>query len=219
LRSVFVYDIVSAENSICYFIRKELVMKNLYRIPLIERFIDASKPPSSGNKLVCMNIRGIGVFIYYREDADLNIVGLSKTLVGIKDTECLIEADTPQEAIEKFYNEWEGAKTGGDSPESKALWISEKRKTLQYPPCELMHRNKRNELTCGKPVDAYDDAGEYGMCTLEGYDSPDDCPVSDFFQLVCNKGDDIEIRIVVEGFSIIRPCDVGYVEQKELAES
>jgi hypothetical protein len=194
-------------------------MKNLYLIPLIERFIDASKPPSSGDKLVCINVNGIGTFIYYREDADLNIVRILRILVGRRDTQCLVEADTPQEAIEKFYNEWEGAKIGGNDPESKALWISDRTEILQYPSCELIHRNKRNELTCGEPVDVYDDAGEYGMCTLEGYDSPDDCPVSDFCQLVCNKGDDIRIRTVVEGFSVIRPSDVGYVAQKGLAFS
>jgi hypothetical protein len=194
-------------------------MKNLYLIPLIERFIDTTKPTGSGNKLVCININNVGAFIYYQEDADLNIVGISRTLVGRKDTQCLIEAYTPQEAIKKFYNEWQGAKIGGNSPESKALWISKERKILQYPSCELMHRNKRNELTCGEPVDAYDDAGEYGMCTLEGYDSPDDCPVSDFCRLVCDKGDDIEIKTVVEGFSVIRPSEVGYVSRKGLAES
>ena len=82
-----------------------------------------------------------------------------------------------------------------------------------------MHRNKRGELTCGGPVGMYDDAGEYGMCTLEGYDSPDNCPVSDFCSLVCNKGDDIEIKMVIEGFSVIRPCDIGYVAQKGLTFS
>jgi hypothetical protein len=59
------------------------------------------------------------------------------------------------------------------------------------------------------------------MCALEEFDAPCgyDCPASDFYSLFCDNGDDIEVKTMIEGFEVIRPCDVGYVAQKGLAFS
>jgi len=44
--------------------------------------------------------------------------------------------------------------------------------------CELRHKNKREEYTCGELSDPSKEysSGIYGMCSIVGYGIPDSCP-------------------------------------------
>jgi len=104
-----------------------------------------------------------------------------------------IEAETKQAARRELVQDPNFLRNYNLAP------IDEKRKlqpfTLrkgvikQLPSCPLMHRNIKDEFTCGRPQYIVDDnwdtnsenfsiQGEYGMCVLQGYDAPDfpKCP-------------------------------------------
>ena len=52
-------------------------------------------------------------------------------------------------------------------------------KIERMPDCELRHKNRDGQYTCGEVTGEYaDNNGEFGMCVLQGYDIPesDHCP-------------------------------------------
>ena len=49
----------------------------------------------------------------------------------------------------------------------------------RVPDCEIRHKNKYGQYTCGEVTGEYDDLnGEFGMCAVQGYDVPEteECP-------------------------------------------
>ena len=54
------------------------------------------------------------------------------------------------------------------------------------PSCGLLHKSQDNRYICGEEVGPNGN-GEYGMCTIENYDSPDRCPMSNFWNCYYNR--------------------------------
>ncbi|MDD5454180.1 MAG: hypothetical protein PHW62_01590 [Candidatus Ratteibacteria bacterium] len=182
-------------------------MTNHYLIPIYERFIHMS---SFGSQVACLNIDDVGVFIYHDAGQALTTDFIRRHLTGRQKKACVVEAETIVLAIRKFYDEWEGAKIGGENEHAKALWIDrvdDQGKLTnsvieELPPCAIRHRNREGSLTCGRPIhdiDGYsfnfmekDDkffnlSGEYGMCGLEGYDYPEkNCPMIDYSDIAAD---------------------------------
>ena len=182
----------------------------LYEIPLYERFTIVGKP-SAFKKIKCLHIDEVGLFVHHDKKEQLKPDVIRKHLILRKETYCSVEANSPEEAIKIFYAEWDGAKIGGDSPESKALWINKEEKILELPRCDRLRKNKEGQFICGKLIEngILSGNGEFGMCVLGGSDHPLKlCPMTPFREQI----NDAPIEIV-QGFKIIR------AQQKELVKA
>ncbi len=169
-----------------------------YRIPLFERFIEMN---FFGGRCTCLHIDEVGVFIYHDSTQALTRDNIRHHLTRRRRIHCVVEAESVEMAIQKFYDEWDGANIGGKHEHAKALWIDRvqddgtpSHKLIEeLPPCSLRHRNRANAITCGTPVhdipnhpekddEHWNSNGEFGMCGLEGYDYPEsECPMIDYF--------------------------------------
>ena len=103
-------------------------------------------------------------------------------------TRCLIEAYNAEEAIRTFYDQWEGAKIGGEARMEKALWINTKVPMVGLPllPCELLHKSKDGRYLCGEEVGLQGN-GEFGMCILDKWDAPDECSLDKFYKVYSER--------------------------------
>ncbi len=183
----------------------------LYEIPLLQRHTKvgvSTSPGTFGKKVTCLHIDKVGLFVYYDDEKQLDPDFIRRHITLRGRTNCFIEADSAETAIDIFYREWEGAKIGGDEvPEAKALWIDRSKEILELPHCELMRKNKEDQFICGELLE--NGNGEFGMCVLEGYDAPDDCPVSEFQGKLYDKlhdkskTNDLPIE-TVKNFKLIR---------------
>jgi hypothetical protein len=128
-----------------------------------------------------------------------------------------VEADSPEKAVETFHNEWEGAKIGGETKESKALWIANEQYNEpieEYPYCESLHKNTKAQFICGEEDNEGQGIG--GMCVLEGYDSFEGCVIDAYKGLVSVLEDAkrLPIKTIEGGYRIIRVEDVMKEAQK-----
>jgi len=178
-----------------------------YRVRLLERFVNTHE---FSTKRKYLKVGEKGIFVSYREEKELDPRFINSHLIGVKPTCCVLEADNFEEAIKSFYNEWEGAKVGGTTKKSKALWIAEGCRILEMPPCNLINRNKKGEFICGKETICGN--GEFGMCVLDNCDPPDGCPIDHFESVIFEKeerGDLIERKIKINGekFILVKASD------------
>ena len=157
----------------------------LYEIPLWMRFV--GMPWLVLSKVKCLSIDEVGMFVYYEDEKELEIESLRRRLTFRRKTRCLVEAESPEEAVGKFYSEWEGARIGGEDPESKALWINAEEPILEFPDCEHRGKNSHGQFICGELEEDFQ-VGKFGMCMLEGYDAPfEDCPIHQFYQTMSKR--------------------------------
>jgi hypothetical protein len=146
----------------------------IYGVPILFRTRQVSNQSSCCSWEV---LDGVGFLLVYEENkkpAPDEMRGLRNLVSG---EQCLIEANSPQEAIDKFFNEWEGASIG---EKRKARWINEELPILELPPCCQLRKDTEGKFICG---DEEREAGQ-GLCILEDNcldDSPDDCPLSSFY--------------------------------------
>jgi len=155
----------------------------LWHIPLDEYFIRTGEFPMRSK---FMELDGIGFLLEYdnnnpkKFDPDF----IRHHLQGMRSSSTLIEAETIERAIEKFYMEYEGANIG---TKRRALRISDVTRITAVVWCERRHKNRIGEYICGEPVadnpeewvtdeDKESLSGTCGMCFLEGYDVPEYCP-------------------------------------------
>jgi hypothetical protein len=151
----------------------------LFMIPLCERFTNLRKPPVAWGKSRYVSVDGFGMLVYYDEEKDLTPENIRRYLIGLGKRRCYIDAGSLEEAVRKFHDEWEGAKVGGEGEERKALYIDKENAIIELPFCAKMGRNKKGEFICGELVE--EESGEWGMCVIEGYDPPEDCPILEVF--------------------------------------
>ena len=154
---------------------KREVPETVFWVPLQERFLEI------GLAIVtCKQIDEVGLFIYHDGKQELTPEFVRHHLIDRRDTNCIIEAGTPEEAIKIFHGKWEGAKIGGKDRKSKALWIDEGTPICGLPECALRHKNREGDYICGEEIGIQGN-GEFGMCVIENYDAPDDCSVDNFY--------------------------------------
>lgn len=145
-------------------------MKTIYRIPVLERFTIVGRERMFQRSKYLV-VDGIGVCVDYGADEDLDPRNIRRHLIGLRSSHALIEAESPERAIERFFSEFHGAHAGEKGPDSKALRIDREQPILEYPPCSLLHRSRDRRFICGPEV-GENGNGEFGMCVLEGYDEP-----------------------------------------------
>lgn len=164
---------------------------SLFEIPLYQRLIKTCHFPTIER---CLHIDEVGVYVRCSsDDPPLTTDYLRHFLTLREKTKAYIWAKDAKEAIQKLYDEWEGARVGGENPEAKALWINREEPISELPHCDKLHMNRREEFVCGRPIHSIEDHpdqhdehwnnnGEYGMCYLQGYSSPEDCPIAEFYR-------------------------------------
>lgn len=155
----------------------------LYRIPIHKRVASVAKNESFPKKEEILHVDAVGIFLIYNEENQKDVSFIRKYLIGRVSGYCILEANNPKEAIKKFHTEYDAVRIGGKRRKEKAMWINEKEYIFELPHCELLHRNKEGEFICGNLSEESDsDQGEWGMCVLEGYSSPPNCPISEFYK-------------------------------------
>lgn len=100
-----------------------------------------------GTKVAYLEILGKGVCVYYSDpNFDFSPLNISRYLVGISDqSRYYIEANSPREALDKFYKEVEGALVG---LEEQAISISHREPIEELPSCPFMKYNKNGNTVC-----------------------------------------------------------------------
>jgi hypothetical protein len=173
-----------------------------YEIPIEKRHIGDCHGFSEF--IECVEINGRGVYVYGNNKEELTPEYVRKCLVGITKLKRLIEASSPQEAIDFFHSKYRGAIIGGNGRKDKAAWIDETESILELPNCHDRHVNENGDLICGPEV-GDNGNGEFGMCVLEGFDPPShNCPVSTFLHGIAdNEGGAIETQ-EIGGFKVVR---------------
>ncbi len=154
--------------------------KRIFDVPLEERFVQMTRFET---QVTCMDVGNVGLFIYHDGTRELNPEFIRYYLRGRRTTDCLIEAHSAEEAIKIFYEQWEGAKIGGEARMKKALWINTKVPMIGLPllPCELLHKNKEGRYICGDDTGLHGN-GEFGMCILDKWDPPNECSLDKFYE-------------------------------------
>lgn len=151
-------------------------MDKIWNIPLYQRVI---RTDFGAVKTKLMELDNIGFFYKYNNEKNLDPDFIRRHIQLREATWALVKAPTVTQAINKFYEEWDGAKKGGGKKEeSKALWIDRNLMIRETPSCPLLNKNKEGQYICG--VETFNGNGEYGMCVLEQYDAPSDCPIADY---------------------------------------
>lgn len=180
-------------------------MLTVYRIPLLERFVEVGTRPIIGGIRKYVVVDGIGLLVEHAKGTDISQGEIRRHLIGERGTFALVEASSPAEAIHSFLSGWEGAKTGEKGPESMALRIDRKQPILEYPKCSLLHRSREKRYLCGPEV-GRDGNGEFGICVLEGFDGPDFyCPIAEFATHLSDKqlAKTLETE-TVDGYEVVR---------------
>ncbi|MFA5714924.1 MAG: hypothetical protein WC998_04250 [Candidatus Paceibacterota bacterium] len=155
---------------------------SFYEIPLKQRFTRISqRGPRLFSKNIFKEIDGIGLRIECDNEDELTVENIRRhgTLVG--DSSCIVEAENIQEAIRKFYKNWDGADIGGKEETAKALWIDRPKPIIGLPYCHFLRISDTDRFICGEQVQG-ECYGERGMCVLEpDIDPPPsgNCPINE----------------------------------------
>lgn len=174
----------------------------LYGIPLFRRVVNVTKSASClPKKTEIMHVDAVGIFLHYDEEGQKEINFIRSHLVCREHGKCFIEAGSVQRAIKRFSIKYEGARAGGRRMEARALWINQEEYIFELPHCDILHKNKEGEFICGKLSKEGDgNQGEWGMCVLEGYSSPENCVISEFYSNWRNKSVPF---VIVDGFKVV----------------
>lgn len=138
-----------------------------YRVPLKERF---TRITSGAPVLICagkyIEVDNIGIFVEFDKEDLVTPEMIRRCGTPIRETYCIIEANTLEEVIEKFYQNYEAANW-----ENPAVWIDEKGIIIKYPYCSFLSRTETGRFICG-PKLPNEECGTRGMCVLEWDISP-----------------------------------------------
>lgn len=164
---------------------------SLFEIPVCERVVSVSRNYRFGKKTVIMHVDSVGFFLHYdeewqRDDRDFIRSHLQQRVGG----NAYIEAASIREAVNKFYDEYEGAKVGGPGKSEKAIWINDKKFIHELPYCPKMRKNKGGQFVCSfeEGDEECDDNGGR-MCILENYEPPSNCVIAIFQKCIRDYGE------------------------------
>ncbi|MFA5169654.1 MAG: hypothetical protein WC420_02880 [Candidatus Paceibacterota bacterium] len=155
---------------------------SFYEIPLKQRFTRISqRGPRLFGKRIFKEVDGIGLMIEYDDEAELTVENIRRHILLVGDSSCIVESENIQEAIRKFYKNWEGANVGGKEETAKALWIDRLEPIIELPYCQFLRTSDTGRFICGEQVrgECY---GKRGMCVLEPDVEPPpsgNCPIDE----------------------------------------
>ncbi|MFH0852213.1 MAG: hypothetical protein V1845_01225 [bacterium] len=154
----------------------------LWQIPILMRWVKIGKGLNSAPIV----IDNIGILVRYDELCQLEEKFVLRHQPSVSPRSCVIAAQTPEEAIAKFMNDFLGAGIGGDAGEEKIFWIDQSRYIIQLPPCRFMKVSGLYHFTCAK-VDRNDKNN--GACVLndQNLPAPKNCRIRYFLNKVRAK--------------------------------
>lgn len=178
--------------------------KFLYYLPLLERYTHFG----GGLKAKCVERRGVGMTVYYDDEIVLGqfLAGKFGALLFRRETYCIIEADSFQEAFGIFLDEWDGARIGGQSAKFKALRIDSEKEAIEFPVATCCLINKVNVVVrddgvyevryiCGD-LTPYYQYSLWPICTIEEpCDVGEECPYQFFWTRLGQKRPQIKPKI------------------------
>lgn len=162
-------------------------------------------------KVKCMAVDGIGMFVYYDKESQLDPKLIKKFQPVIERKISFIEDRDFRDAIIKFFKENQATTIGGDTIYSRALYIDPNQMIIKFPFCPLMHKNLYGEFICGAPYVRGGKEGEIGMCTIENYMPPKDCTYISFQERLLadyKKYKEIAQKKRVLGFRVLKSTQV-----------
>jgi hypothetical protein len=175
-------------------------------MPVIQRHAGSL---SGGNELVgrkskLIVVDDIGLFVFYDHEDELQPENVRKSLIGEREGFAYVEADTPEQAVEKFWQSWEAANCGGTSQQSKALRIDKTKPILLLPNCARLRLEPDGSFLCGRE-NIEDDEKELGGCVLDGYDLPFfECPIASFLSRLSIRPEAFLTAYFGDGYVLIQ---------------
>ena len=154
-------------------------IKRLVALPVMKRFTSViGLPPFPGSGEELRVVDGVGLYVSYRGEVPTDDT-IRHNLVGARRIYIYVEADSVAEALMKFDQDFEGARTGTRGAPALAVQPSEHHPIVLYPECSRMHVNKLGSFVCGElEVDGL--LGANGGCIIYGWEPPEDCPIEKF---------------------------------------
>jgi len=136
--------------------------------------------------------------IEYDDENELTVENIRKHATLVGDSSCVVEAENIQEAIRKFYKNWDGVNVGGKEETAKALWIDRPKPIIELPYCQFLKISDTGRFICGEQVrgECY---GKRGMCVLEpDIDPPPsgNCPIDELDLKFCLSQKELAIEKV-----------------------
>lgn len=171
----------------------------IYRIPVCRRILISNRALSN---ISLRLVDGIGLYVEYEEDEPTD-QEIRSSLIGGQSSFVYLEANSFTGAINKFFQDFKGPRTGGRTYESRAIWINTQKPILELPDCERMHKNKKEEFICGQ-LEEEGEYGEYGLCMLEGYDQEENCPLISFFDQYHDVENLVKPEVFGRKYKIVR---------------
>jgi hypothetical protein len=159
-----------------------------------------------------MELDHVGFFYKYNKPEELKPDFIRRHIHFREGIKTYIDAPTVTQAINTFYNEWDGAKVGGKKEEQKALWIDRELTIYEMPHCTLLNKSRlEGRYICGTETNK-DGSGEFGMCLIEGFDAPCDCTIHDYNEIVYDLNQEKKLP---EKTIIIRGKEYKYLTVKD----
>ena len=189
----------------------------IYEIPIIVRYTyigsgDYEKFFPFKSKYLVIN--NLGIIVYYDEEKQLEILRTKEDLKFFEEKGlCFIEAEDHREAIIKFFLENKETAIGGNTLNSRAVYINKKEIILELPFCPLIHKNKYGMFICGLPSLCGGTEGDFGICAIESNTPLEDCTFVFFkhrFLVDYKKYERVAGRAL--GFKVLRSNQVELVK-------
>lgn len=167
---------------------------SLFEIPVCIRIISVGKIYLFGKETEAMCLDGVGFFLHYDKEWQKKDYNFIRQYVPQKINEKIyIESESIHKALKKFYDKQEGAKTGGEKREAKAIWIDEKKFIYELPFCPKMNKNREGDFVCiceyNNNDDEECDMDGNRMCVLEDREPPKECVISVFRDCTLDYGE------------------------------
>lgn len=191
----------------------------LYQVSSIIRYVYVgNRKCFPSPKVKCLDIDGVGIFVYYDRERQLDLEFIKTYQPILKKEEHLIVAKNFKNAIKRFFVENQGTAIGGDKIRSRALRIDPEKIIVELPFCPLMH-DFDGKFFCGEPCVFVDEKGkkeidgEIGMCVVENHRPPKDCTFISFERRLLRDYDKYrKIAKRVLGFKVLKSNQVQPAE-------
>jgi hypothetical protein len=145
-------------------------MKKNYLIHYSERGTEIGQHPYTTSLMV---VDCVGLVVKHDRDKKPSDNDVRHHLIGLREREIIVQANSLQEALLEFYD-YPECKTG-TKHRAWELVNSERQPIVEYAGCE--HLRMKSSIACAK----YDEPTDNGLmfCVLDGLDDPPlDCPIN-----------------------------------------
>lgn len=149
----------------------------VFEIPTIERYIFIGNKTEQ-KEIMYIDVDGIGMTIHYDNKEQLNYISLDECIPTLREVSFIVEAVCCKDAVWEFITTSKGVKTGGEFPESRAIWINRNKAILELPYCKFMEMDENGIFTCSHNTKSQNNSN--GKCIIENSNPPFNCRIALF---------------------------------------